>query len=43
MKSKHFATYGKKTAYCSFCYRPCDDNFIHKSTIAASAKVGYCK
>ena len=35
MKSKHFATYGKKTAYRSFRYRPRDDNATNKSTITA--------
>lgn len=35
MKSKHIATYGKKTAYRSFSSYHIDDNVFHKSTIAA--------
>ena len=41
MKSKHFATYGKETVIYSLRYHISYDNVLHKSTIAASAKVGY--
>ena len=34
MKSKH-CTYGKETTFCSFDSYHFDDNFFHKSTIAA--------
>ena len=34
MKSKH-CTYGKKAVRSVFCYYHFDDNFFHKSTIAA--------
>ena len=41
MKSKHYAN-GKKIVVCNFRDYHFTDNFLHKSTIAASAKVGYC-
>ena len=41
MKSKH-CTYGKKATYSDFCSYRLNDTIPHKSTIAASAKVGYC-
>lgn len=43
MKSKHIATYGKETIHDSFYSNHLNDAISHKSTIAASAKVGYCK
>ena len=38
MKSKHYATYGKKIAVCSFRDFHTIDNLFHKSRITASAK-----
>jgi len=40
MKSKH-CIYGKKATFSDFCNYHSYDNIPHKSTIAASAKVGY--
>ena len=40
MKSKHCIC-GEKIAHSIYSY-PIDDTIPHKSTIAASAKVGYC-
>ena len=41
MKSKHFATYGKETIISSFYHCRFGNDISHKSTITASAKVGY--
>ncbi len=41
MKSKHCIC-GKKIAHSIFYSYHLDDTIPHKSTIAASAKVGYC-
>jgi len=38
MKSKHIATYGKKTAHSSFDSNHLDDTVSHKSTITAPAR-----
>ena len=38
MKSKH-CTYGKKAVRSNFCYYHFDDNFFHKSKIAATVHV----
>ncbi len=40
--SKHGVTYGKEADCFSFYHYHSFDNDFHKSTIAASAKVGYC-
>jgi len=41
MKSKH-CTYGEKITLCNFNSYHFNDIISHKSTITASAKVGYC-
>ena len=47
MKSKHVAVYGKEIATSNtqsdFGNYHIIDNFVNKSTIAASDQVGYCK